>query len=609
MSGKRKNAFPPGQRRRIPSLGDLSKQAVKSWISKSLDERSNLVLDIGKVRRYIRKATMPLIREQLLSEMLPFDNHWKFGCLHTKKRIQCKAHEECIVQFNHCSRLIKFLFSPDMETLKINLRKVSPNNFDETFRAIIRIIKMSDYCRLKEFCLIEGGVQVDEYLPFVEELCYFLKQRANKLVKLHLPVASNSCLTTISAMPSLQCLVIERTRHLNYDGLLKLCDDKSSTKYLLQVLHIGIFKHHKFNKAHVADFLSRMADLKTCSFFDEQRALISNEIAVGAKIMTYSALKLAIINSDLKLRKKESFLSAFTELKVVDRALNPDYVLQTCPNLKKLIIDWQEELSQAPFQNYNRLWFHEMIATPDWNQLIMNLTSLNITFPAAYSPNTGYSCPPRDFLKLIVASKNLVCLSLRGLINENHVSILDFLHCCKKLQELTLDKCSVHFPHPDGLNLNFQPHKVMKKLHVINKNSPFLSSRYMTLSIARLIPNLEELVLRPEPSYVGFTLNTIKTLSLMPKLERLEVPVSTDDSVNNMPSFVYVLREFPALRFLTLVWGASPPEINHHRTHRMVKWLENVLQADNANIYVQSCHELHNNIYTNPPLLGNGFMG
>ena len=147
-----------------------------------------------------------------------------------------------------------------------------------------------------------------------------------------------------------------------------------------------------------------MADLKTCSFFDEQRALISNEIALGAKIMTYSALKLAIINSDLKFRKKESFLSAFTELKVVDRALNPDYVLQTCPNLKKLIIDWQEELSQAPFQNYNRLWFHEMIATPDWNQLILNLTSLNITFPAAYSPNTGYSCPPRDFLKLIVVS-------------------------------------------------------------------------------------------------------------------------------------------------------------------------------------------------------------
>ena len=106
----------------------------------------------------------------------------------------------------------------------------------------------------------------------------------------------------------------------------------------------------------------------------------------------------------LIFRKKESYLSAFTELKVVDRALNPDYVLQTCPNLKKLIIDWQEELSQAPFQNYSRNWFCKMIDTPDWTQLLLNLSSLNITFPAAHSPNTGYSCPPEDFVKLIVVS-------------------------------------------------------------------------------------------------------------------------------------------------------------------------------------------------------------
>ena len=61
-----------------------------------------------------------------------------------------------------------------------------------------------------------------------------------------------------------------------------------------------------------------MADLKSCSFFDEQRALISHETASGAqgaKIMTYSALKLAIVNSDLKHKHKDSYLSAFTELK------------------------------------------------------------------------------------------------------------------------------------------------------------------------------------------------------------------------------------------------------------------------------------------------------
>ena len=153
-----------------------------------------------------------------------------------------------------------------METLKINLRKVSPNNFEETFRAIIRIIKMSDYCRLKKFCLVGGGIIIDGYLPLIEDLCYFLRHRAKKLVKLHLPVASNSCLETISTMPSLQCLIIDRTRHLNYDGLLKLCDQKSSTRYLLQVLHIGkstinstLFNH--FPKIGVTQTVSR---LKSC---------------------------------------------------------------------------------------------------------------------------------------------------------------------------------------------------------------------------------------------------------------------------------------------------------------------------------------------------------
>ena len=189
------------------------------------------------------------------------------------------------------------------------------------------------------------------------------------------------------------------------------------------------------------------------------------------------------------------------------------------------------------------------------------------------------------------------------MINEAHVSILDFLYLCKNLNELILDQCSVYFPHPDGLNINFEPHRILKKLHVVNKNYPFLSSEYMTLSIARLIPNLEELVLRPEPNHKGFTLTTIKILSELAKLERLEVPVSTEDTVNNMPSFVYVLREFPSLRFLTLSWGASPPEIHQGRTCRMVDWLEHVLQADNANIYVQICHELHNHVYSNPPLL------
>lgn len=182
---------------------------------------------------------MPLIREQLLSEMLPFENEWKFNCLTSKKRTNCKIHPECKVQFNHCSRLLKFLFSSDMQKLKINLKKISLNNLDDSFRVLIRIIKTSEYSRLLELHLPGGSVQIDEYLKNVEDLCGYLAEKCQKLNKLHLPVASNACLDSLSTLPELQYLKIDRTKHLNYQGLMHLCHDKSCTKYYLKILHIG----------------------------------------------------------------------------------------------------------------------------------------------------------------------------------------------------------------------------------------------------------------------------------------------------------------------------------------------------------------------------------
>ncbi len=104
---------------------------------------------------------------------------------------------------------------------------------------------------------------------------------------------------------------------------------------------LGIFKHHQFNKIHVADFLYQMCSLTSFSLFDEQRALIQFEEPgsyPGAKIMTYSALKLALIDSDLRQKNSDSFRCSLTELKVVDRKLNPEYLLQACPQLRKLVL-------------------------------------------------------------------------------------------------------------------------------------------------------------------------------------------------------------------------------------------------------------------------------
>ena len=38
-------------------------------------------------------------------------------------------------------------------------------------------------------------------------------------------------------------------------------------------------------------------------------------------------------------------------IQVVDRQLKPCYLLETCPRLQSLYLDWQFELSEPPFRD------------------------------------------------------------------------------------------------------------------------------------------------------------------------------------------------------------------------------------------------------------------
>jgi len=318
------------QRRNIPSLFDLSKRSVKNWITKSIQSPPHFV---AKARKLLRKSTFPLIREQLLEELLPFDNHWQFGCLVTKKRVRCKIHPECILQYSYASKVLKFLFGADMQSFKLNLRKVGPQNREETFRTIIKAIKMSNYTRLNELMIPGGSVLVDEYISLFEDLCYFLKNRAPFLNKLHLPIASNKCFQMLAMVPNLQHLVVDRTRHFNFKGLYSLCIADACTRFSLRILHINVFKQVLFGKSEVATFMSKMANLVSFNLMDPERGILNAEhnVPVGTKVMTYSAFKLAITNHAVRDGNQETFLLPLQEFKVVDRELKPEYLLASCP--------------------------------------------------------------------------------------------------------------------------------------------------------------------------------------------------------------------------------------------------------------------------------------
>ena len=180
-----------------------------------------------------------------------------------------------------------------------------------------------------------------------------------------------------------------------------------------------------------------MPSLTSFSLLDDQRSLINLEETSaypGRKIMTYSALKIAIIAHAFEKKMTENFQCSLVELKVVDRSLNPEYILQSCPNLKNLEIDWQEEWAQVPYQNYPQDWFSKCLKNPSWSQLLLSLTSLKITFPAFHS-ESGYSCPAQDFAEVIKYAKNLTHLTLKGMVNQGHITICDFLYLGPNLQE------------------------------------------------------------------------------------------------------------------------------------------------------------------------------
>ena len=63
----------------------------------------------------------------------------------------------------------------------------------------------------------------------------------------------------------------------------------------------------------------------------------------------------------------------------------------------------------------------------------------------------------------------------------------------------------------------------------------------------------------------------------------------------NLPELIYVLREFPSLRYLTLSWGLlhESYDVSRSRISYMMMWLNTALSAENVNINLQLSYRQH----------------
>jgi len=614
--------FPPCARKVTPTLHEICvRQALK--LIKQLCENNQYINpdDVRKFRKYVRKRLPYHIMTELLERLLPTDP-WILPCNTDTRYFHCHMHWECRLMHDRLPVIIDLLFSEDITRLNINLRRVNPSQYPAVFKSLYRVLTKlprRDFPLLNSLVIQGGGKPVQECITQIEEIVDVLRESAPNLENLVLPIASNIVLSSVSGMSNLRAFCCERSVKLNKRGLLSICARDAKSRKKLEVCHIGIFRHKNFEKNAVSPFVRFMENLKEFSFVDHQRCLghgpWSNTVESGDKVLTYSVFKTAIRNHEKKDWRPwpggrigpELLATDLREMTVVDRSLKPHYILESAPKLTRLSLDWQEELGgYADEERYSPLWFKEMIRKPSWETLSQRLTRLDITFPSAYSPN-AYGLPLDDYVILMKNVENLVSLRLVGAGMSGPFPLIPTLRSCPLLEELVLEKTPIHIPGAHEPTRNEFIHKNIKTFRLLDELSSLLTHSNLTSVLAVYLPGLEELELQPQlvSTYRGLSPKQIKELSVLPNLERLSLPISTQDCQSNMPEVVYVLKEFRALRHLVLSWGSGGTNlfgdhVNRSQISFSMAWLHMALGAENANINLQFSAKHHHQEFFSP---------
>ena len=324
--------------------------------------------------RYLRKNLPAFILTDLLKSIVPAStDKWRFSCASSRELLHCRVHPECQLVYHKLDRIIRVLFSEDVSTVNLNLKTILIDTYSNVINSLIEVFSKDDASRrfplLTSLVIVGGSVHADNLIKKIEELARVIKKTCSNLDNLHLPVASNNVLLSISDTKNVRSFKSDRTKSFDRRGLYHLCHPDSQSQQFLQVLHLGVFRHSHFEKQDVAVFLRCMKGLVEFSLMDSDRALVrlDGSTSPGDKVLSYSVFKRAIRDAEESGVNTEEhghracavepgdreLVTQLREMTVVDRNLKPRYLLEHAPRLTRLSIDWQQELSFTPFNRYS----------------------------------------------------------------------------------------------------------------------------------------------------------------------------------------------------------------------------------------------------------------
>ena len=422
--------FPRNARKNVGSLYNISCKTTTKILSEFINSRkSRNRRSVQKVRRYLRKHLPAMILTKLISSIIPAaSDRWRFSCVSAKDLINCTQHPECGLVYHKLDTIIRLLFSEDIDTLTINMKAVQINSYRHVITSLDSVFNKEPrrlFPLLTSLVISGGSVHSDCLVNNIEDLAKTIKKSCSKLQNLHFPISSNEVFLSVSDIQNLRAFITDRTKHFNKEGLYHLCHPESESRKSLKKLHIGVFKHNKFEKQDVAVFFKCMNLLEDFTMLDRDRMLVKvdGSNTPGNKVLVYSVFKKTIRDCE---DDNELFVSNMREMSVVDRSLKPHYLLESAPHLTRLTMDWQQELCFPPFNRYKSDWFSEMIRSNSWVMLATRLTKLDITFPSSHSINS-YSLTLGDFTQLMSHLHNLIQLRLDGAGQGGPVPLIPIL--------------------------------------------------------------------------------------------------------------------------------------------------------------------------------------
>ena len=214
---------------------------------------------------------------------------------------------------SHCDRILRLYLTNNVREVQLDLTRLKfTSDVDlplKVVREISRKFNVADEkCPNLVKLEIKGGnlIHSDTLIEEIEDLAHILLRKAPNLRELRLPVLSNRSALTLAKLENLVSLKSDRTKHFTYKGLDALTKSKP-----IQFINLGLFKHKLFNKLDALKFLDQKRQLKSYSFSEEDRLLLSNGGGnfTGEKVFTYSALRLAILGLPHdKHRMEEDFV-------------------------------------------------------------------------------------------------------------------------------------------------------------------------------------------------------------------------------------------------------------------------------------------------------------